>query len=1014
MLTILDKVLNSDGISAISKNDGWFYFSLVVSDEADPVYELIGLKNTTATVKARILFTGIEKDIDVNEYFRPVITKPDDVTVESMYSPGSAWRENAEVVIGREVIRMKPTYSAESINIVTGKTVYSPSAFLFGEEYTYNLFIYSETGTYKVERLDLPDNSLFIDPAFTNTLPTKIPVFFDNGQQGQLDCVIEGFSPDNVTNAGYNMKGIAGEPDESMLYRIIVGKDSIMTMESEIYIFVHSRKVIPVKDSSGKELYDTNGVPVVGQVSIDPYSYAMKKQDFPEYDPISEWILRNGTELRFDGVYGYEQIPSGDTFVEKELSYDIEGYNRFSLASLDPEWEYDYSKISWRGGTGYAYAYYGDTVAGNAVRIALEVKVIAQTVDSVRIDDENSGTYTIDFLVKSTYTIPSCSGVDHTVKLAFVGADTSAPKTRTLVVARPDGLTDDEYYDNYLTVSLIWDGAADIASNPSKIGVNGTTTLFGQDNHTTAVFGADLGIGEQTVGLNVIVPSRYLGSEDEESYYAANFCETIDGIPSYTSTTLKISKAAFYEENGTYAFYEPFLYNPYDSALRIPTEIYLEVDKTSGSNPERTVKKYPVNWVTTDKDGKELNLFTEDEDGLLKLANPVTYEQDMVIYGKVGDRGGEDGYIWIAMRVRNLASELASIEYDGLEAGQTSIDVDPYLPYTLPDGFIAVLQSGKTIEAHGIEWEVSVDDGGERVWYPVNYKEGYDTAFYKDGKYVFSYLGGKYVIRYVIEGGSDVIRQELTLEVNVASRTLKDKLVNIYNDGNQPTEGYADINYYREESTLLYERLLSLSADGSLPVGVVFAEMMTSGVYTLYELAVDWTRAAEGESGYENSLDRLLSLLQAGASGESMTLIGTIYTGTVNEQTLYIDFSFGNYVLESIVLDRFFTAMDSGAITVDNYDEKTGVSYASLGEEDKTLVINLAKPFGLTLATESGVASYASPYDYLVYALGQIKLMFANGTSEQTVPVLNFGMTKEEFNTAILTGFPRATARKIP
>lgn len=1007
LLTILDKVLNSDGISAISKNDGWFYFSLVVSDEADPVYELIGLKNTTATVKARILFTGIEKDIDVNEYFRPVITKPDDVTVESMYSPGSAWRENAEVVIGREVIRMKPTYSAESINIVTGKAVYSPSAFLFGEEYTYNLFIYSETGTYKVERLDLPDNSLFIDPAFTNTLPTKIPVFFDNGQQGQLDCVIEGFSPDNVTNAGYNMKGIAGEPDESMLYRIIVGKDSIMTMESEIYIFVHSRKVIPVKDSSGKELYDTNGVPVVGQVSIDPYSYAMKKQDFPEYDPISEWILRNGTELRFDGVYGYEQIPSGDTFVEKELSYDIEGYNRFSLASLDPEWEYDYSKISWRGGTGYAYAYYGDTVAGNAVRIALEVKVIAQTVDSVRIDDENSGTYTIDFLVKSTYTIPSCSGVDHTVKLAFVGADTSAPKTRTLVVARPDGLTDDEYYDNYLTVSLEWAGAAEIASNPSVIGVNGTTTLFGQDNHTTAVFGADLGVGEQTVGLNVIVPSRYLGSEDEESYYAANFCETIDGIPSYTSTTLKISKAAFYEENGTYAFYEPFLYNPYDSALRIPTEIYLEVDKTKtlGSNPERIVKKYPVNWVTTDKDGKELNLFEQDEEGLFRLANPVTYEQDMVIYGKIGDRGGDDGYIWITMGVRNLASELASIEYDGLEAGQTSIDIDPYLPYTLPDGFIAVLESGKTIEAHGIEWEVSVDDGGDRVWYPVNYKEGCDTRYYKDGKYVFSYSGGKYVIRYVIEGGSDVIRQELTLEVNVASRTLKDKLVNIYNDGNQPTEGYADINYYREESTLLYERLLSLSADGSLPVGVVFAEMMTSGVYTLYELAVDWTRAAEGESGYENSLDRLLSLLQAGASGESMTLIGTIYTGTINEQTLYIDFSFGNYVLESIVLDRFFTAMDSGAITVDNYDEKTGVSYASLGEEDKTLVINLAKPFGLTLSTESGVASYASPYDYLVYALGQIKLMFANGTSEQTVPVLNFGMTKEEFNTAILNPY---------
>ena len=207
LLTILDKVINSDGVSAVSKNDGWFYFSLVVSDESDPVYELIGLENTTATVKARILFTGIEKDIDVNEYFRPVITKPDDVTVESMYTPGSAWKQSAEVVIGSEIVHMKPTYSAESIEIVTGKTVYSPSAFLFGTEYGYNLNIYSEVGTYKVERLDLPDNSLFIDPAFTNTLPTKIPVFFDNGQSGELDCIIEGFSSDNVTLPHYRREG---------------------------------------------------------------------------------------------------------------------------------------------------------------------------------------------------------------------------------------------------------------------------------------------------------------------------------------------------------------------------------------------------------------------------------------------------------------------------------------------------------------------------------------------------------------------------------------------------------------------------------------------------------------------------------------------------------------------------------------------------------------------------------------------------------------------------------------
>lgn len=998
ILTILDAILNSDGITTISKIDGWFEFSLVVNSENDPVYDLIGIKDTTAAVRARILFTGMDANVDPAGYIQPTITALENITIDSIYSDGSAWKDAVEVIINSSVFRMKPNYQAESVEIKTGVNYYNPKAFLFGQEITYRVDIKTEYGTYRVDRL--PENILRVDPTYDSKLPKKIEVIYDNGETGLLDCYFVGFEESNITYAGYNLAGFAGEYDSLPKYKVIFGDNSIMRVEFEIYILVYGRNVLPTTDSNGIRQYDDNGVPVVGTVNIDPYTYAMRRTDEQDYNPITDGISSQDMELCFDGTYGYEMV---DNETEKVLSFDILGVNRYKLAELGLEWEYDLNRITWQGSFGYAYAYFGDKASGQAVKIAVKVNVSAQTAESVQIDDALRGSYTIDFLMKSTYTVPTQTGVLHEVKIYF-RSSSGSEKFRIVSAVRPDGISDETYYNNYIKGSLEWENVEQFALNPSLIKVNGTNNLFGNGNRTNAVFGQDLGVGEQEVGLDIVVPSRYQSSDDTENRNVANICVLDEfGIPSFTTTTISMSKAHFPKQGDvTYGYYDALLINPYDRAMRLPQEIYLNVADEFSENATRSDRKYPITWVTTDDKGNELNLIEEKEDGGYGLKYPVTYMQDMAVYGKVGDRGGDDGYIWITMSIRNLASELISISYDGLEDGQTTIYVDPYLDYTLPNGFTAVLENGESIVETDIQWFVT--KSGENDWYPINYVSGagFDASYYKDGKYVFNREGGLYVIRYIIDGGGEIIRQELTLEVMVSARTLESGLINIYNDGEQPSNGYSEINYYLETSAKLFDRLSVLATVGG-NVGLSFKEAVSASVYELYSLPVDWVRAEVTGSGYENSLDRLLALLSTASAEQSMVLHGTIWTGTVNEQQLEIRFSFANLTVNQINLYNLAVSMEKGAVSLDE-SESNIVDFSALGSP-KTLNIQLNKPFGITAPDGEGTEIYASPYTFINYLFNEIMLEFVNGTAQRVKPVIDFGDYNEQsFNTSVLLG----------
>lgn len=1014
VLSLLTTILSFQGSAQITKANGWFEMSLLSDGENDPVNELIGIKNCTAQVRMRAVFDGVDDDVDASAFVTPSITPLDSVTVESIYSKGSAWKTAVEVIINSAKITFTPTYAEDTVTIETGKSVYHPVAKLFGEEISYELRITGSEGTYKIA--DIYDRTLVIDPTLTKKLPSEIKVRYDNNVIGFLPCEFTGFEESNITLAGYNLAGFAEDYGKCVKSKVTIGVDSIMNKEYEIYILVNNRKVLPEKDASGGEIFDNTGVPVVGTIEIDPYTYAMMKSEDPSYNPVTALIESKGLTLYYDNVYGEETVLEGDTEVTRKLTYDLFGVNKFVLSELDLNWDYDLSKITWQGSLGYAYAVIGDE-AGYPIKIAVKVVVSAQTFDYIKIDDEENGRYTIDFLQKDTYAIPSQSGVRHDVYIYFYSADASTQKRRKLVAARPDGISDTDYYENYALGSLDWEGAEYITKNPTVITVNGTNNLFGffgsgrSGNATKAMFGDAMIVGEQEVRLEINVPTRYQSSQNMQEESVATGCVVDEsGIPQFTDITpVRISPAKFTENLD---FYAPYEINPYDAAARLPSTVFLKVANSSVAGDGKfsddlgnyEVKEYAVEWVTTDDNGKELNLIESKEDGLFGLKNPVVYRQDFVVYGKIGDRGGDDlsniGYVWVRMVVRNLASKLADIRFDGLEDGVTELTIDPYSSYTLPNSFTARLESGKVISQDNMEWYVSVRDRNE--WFPINYKQGYDGRYYDEaGKYIFSYEGGRYELRYILDGGAEVIKQEIILLVNVPERKLVvnsdgRNFVDIF-DGDDFAYGYNRLNTYEDYSSVLIERLQKIKTNGY--IGVAFSSARNAdGSYVPYRLAVQWTTAEEGYAGYENSIDRLLAALTTSPDGKTIELKGSIYAGTVNEQVITLGFSFVRLNLKEISLDRFYVALENEAANVEEMDGSIALSAV---EESGKIHLNITKAFGLK--NEEG--RFASPYEYINYLFGEIQLGFENGTVLNAVPVLDFcGYDKDSFNNKVLNG----------
>lgn len=991
---LISEILKSKSSRAqVTNSDGYFNFVLEVEtnpetgEQNDPVKKLIGVSDLRARIKARFLFEKVVlNDITPEEYFTPAVNGgsfESAVGIDSLYSPNSKWKDTIEVTFADVgTIEMIPNYLPDSVKIDGDRKTYNPVCSLFGLTADYIVTIYKEIGTYTVRRL--VTDTLIIDPAFTNKLPRQVEVEFTNGTTGFLECSIEGLTDEVVTYDGLNRNVFAN--DKKATYTLRIGGNSIMEISFPVYIAIHNRTVIPLTES-GEDMNDHENNPVIGTITIDPYEYAMKKLADASFDPIRAGIAAQNMRLNFYNVYGY-------TEAGEPLTYNVEGYNFFFLDNLNLDWEFDQTRIKYNGGELFAYAYYGQ--GPSAIKIAIKVYVTAKVVDYVRINDEELNRYTIDSLVESTYAIPTQTGVGTSVTVHFKDGT-----SRIVRMVRPDGISDEDYYAQYLPIELRW-----YIPNPDYMRnvtlEYGATELFGPSMRNQTYAEISIGsLGTDTVRLTVEVPER---REDIADLKSANAVKKINVNPDGTFTldkltSVQISPLRFGESGNIYNY---FSINPYDEEGKLPNEIYMLVKERSGANSMKVLKKYTVRWLTTaGVGGEETNILYIDDNGYARLEHPTTDENDFYIYGVVGT-----GRFTVTVKaiVKNLASELRSIQYEDMPVDAAEITIDPYKTYRLPAMFTAVLESGERVYRSNIAWMVRKE--GDTEWVPIDKPTGgnYDPALYgPDGKYLFGYEGGTYLIRYILEATGSVLRQELFIYVTVEPRTIVSDTINIYETG-ALVAGYHDINYYKPESKILSDRVAALMNDTAkaLRVGVGFEEARTDLVLDRYDLYVDWLRAVPSDPNYRNSLDYLAYILKNPISEEVMQLRGTIFTGTVNEQSLSVTFSLAGLVISNITLFNAEYSENVNAVSLPQKANDGRIAMSTI-TADGELIIYIPKLFALTVPVNN-LERYATPYQYINHVFSRIMMVYYNGmTDSDIIPQLNFGDYNEQtFNRKVL------------
>ena len=979
------------------------------SEPSDPIADLIGIENAAAIVKVNIGFGELDlSNLDLLTYTDPYINKIEGITTESIYSTGSRWKETVPVYVGTHLIEMKLTYDESSITIKTGQMTYTPTAHLFGEDVQYTLNIINEKGTRKISGINYENNLLIIDPAYSKTLPEKIAVRYDNSDTGEIEFIIDPtkpFSEKNITPRGFNMALLDKEDplrfaNTEYLYTVLIGQNSIAFVTFDIYISVINREIKPLENVDGESDYTTNNgvnIPVIAEFAVDPYTYAMQRRiggGKEDYDIVADLLESNRTKIEFENLYGYKIEINDKTQIEEEVPcyYDVQGYNWMNLSDVDMHWEFETTEITWQGGIAYAYGYYGDKEKGHFVPAAVRLKISKKQVSHVQIDSCEQGTYLIDYLIKATYDVPTTSGnlsgTNHTVKVYFEDG-TYRTVTRTVSQA----ISEEKFNSEYIYGELAWEN---IEVVKSKISVTGTGSIFGTEGKMTDstkasfyVTGSEHIIASQTVPIRIVIPSRDLSLGDLTSkgmiikYDEENDYEPIRG-------SVSLNKAYFYEpenkNDGTFTPV-PFEFEPYNVAKTLPNEIWLYVKQSWGQNALSKWQQYPVQWVTTNDQGEELNLIASNANGDYVLAHPVTEERDLVVYGKVGD--GDNGGIWIVMYVRNQASEIKEWHLylpDGTEFDiSTSVSVDPYLSYLdrLPDAYMAVLESGSVVTnidedgVHGgIKWFVT-ENG---IKYPIYRADDnefmasrYNTRYDQNGYYIFSRTGSDGTLPLemkLVAGGKEndigTMTSTQSINLSVQTRSVKEKTddegekISDYIDifdrgyvdgqtytavgnivagvgsakggflvGDVVSAGYLEINYYVADSQVLLDTLLKIQLNNGIGYcGVLLnetktIEVETEGGKTISEVL--YAKKINWHAMGSETLSNVINALRKQDQRLEFRLYGVMDEENRNQLTVELKITIYDQTLSGIEMVNADEMTSEGVYYIKNDENKNGM-----------------------------------------------------------------------------------------
>lgn len=828
--------------------DSSFAFNLV----SDTVKELIGLDNLNALIKTRIRFAMTPQQyLNINivedDFVTPSISFLDNLDFESIYQ--MQWHEFAYTHFGNDVMRFKLTYIEDSVRIISGKYLYQPQAKLLDKIVSYYVTLYDSVNGIKVVKNALdpetPHNKdavlnterpLQIDPSLTEDLPEKIPVLYDDGTFGEVNYTIEGFDVSNIT--------VSGMPRAE--YWLVIGKGSVAEIKFYIAVEVLGRVIVPIKEivngvPSNMRSPDL-GAPVVDEVTIDPYTYAIRKAENAFWNP-----LKTSLTLKFEPVEG-EDI--GDTV---------------NISNI--EWDFDFSNIQFNGGVFFTHAYYNKLLIALKVNVKSKIVAYLRFVDIVNIHlpidsrpyTEAPAQYTVDVLDTSTYAFPTGSTAERQLRLYFEDG------TYRIIGTRDHTSDDTEYFKNYLPIVLEWKHATvDYAS----IRLVGTKAPLGpvDKNINSAIIGNEsFTIGVQPITLTILMPSRAEATIGNAGtiYAITGFNRRLDDSYNFEDPIrehVTYTNASFAPNLPLGSFFE---YNPYNQ-LPLPDIIYLDVEQGGENRIQR--KGYKVEWLESDVlmprdvyDDSGNKIKTE-----YVLRNVYIDEEYFLVRGLVGNGNHK---IVVKMIVKNLEAVYQSITFEGMSPNVTQKTIDPYLPYTLPAHYTLLLKNGNEIRIDAVEWFIVLQPNqkwmmqlnGKSYHWIYDYIEYLDAiaqglphedlediippGFSEptqseleyfllliekgeiplDNRYVFSHTGGTYVLKSYVEASESIIAQEVFLTLNVIPRTVLIKedengytQIDIFNSGSsQPSERFILDTYHVSSDTMLkrLEYLLSMNGE---------------------------------------------------------------------------------------------------------------------------------------------------------------------------------------------------------
>lgn len=817
VLTRMIRVLDESVSMRLRFQESSFAFNLI----PEKVYEFIGIENLTSIVKARVKFAmSPEEYLNVNvvesDFVIPNVRPLDNDEFESIYV--TQWQEYVYTFFGDEKMRFKLSYLEDSVKIISGNYHYKPKAKLLDTVVMYNVIIQDiANGTKIVENIldpEMPRNAnavlnvnypLSIDPSRYTELPSKIPAHFDDYTFGYVDYVIEGFDVSNIN--------VSGMPRAT--YLLIVGKNSVAEQSFEISVEVLGRVIVPLTEviNGHPTSMHHNGIPVVDEVTIDPYTFALRRLEDASWTP-----LKSSMVLRFAPV---DNVSQGQ-----------------SITITDIDWDFDFEDIKYNGGIFYTHSMY------NRLPIAVKVNVKTKLVDYLWFVDrintntpiadrpftETVGQFTVDVLESETYVFPTASTEKHELRLYFKDG------TYRIIGNKDHNPNDNAFYNTYLPLTLDWKYSQ---VEPNVLRLEGTKAPLGmadKDINTTTIGANIFSIGEQQITLKILMPSRAegtIGTMDATAYAIIGYERFSNNEYDYDNPIREhciYEKASFSADMPLGSFLE---YNPYNQ-LPLPDTVYLNVEQ--GGMDKFKIKGYKVRWI--EDDVLMARDIYDDNDNLINthylLRNVFTNEELLLVRGVLGDGNHT---IEVRMIVRNIEAVYQGITFEGMAPNVTTKIVDPYLNYSLPSYYILLLKNADEIFVNNVEWYIVLKpnqkwmfqlNGKSYHWIfdyleyidainageippktldeiiPLGFHEptAEETTYYRlllergeipiDNRFVFAYQGGDYTLKSYIDATESVIAQEIYLTLEVLPRNI------LIVDSNN---GYTQIDFFNQSDS---------------------------------------------------------------------------------------------------------------------------------------------------------------------------------------------------------------------